>query len=57
MRPANLTNDGARNNSLAWSPDGQKIAYDSIRDGNREIYVVAATARPASRTKGAASRH
>ncbi len=34
---ANLLDD---NNNPAWSPDGTKIAYDSMRDGNRDIYVM-----------------
>jgi D-alanyl-D-alanine carboxypeptidase len=25
---------------LVWSPDGRKIAFESLRDGNGEIYVV-----------------
>jgi len=25
-----------------WSPDGQWIAFTTARDGNREVYVVAA---------------
>jgi dipeptidyl aminopeptidase/acylaminoacyl peptidase len=24
----------------AWSPDGSRIAFDSTRDGNREVYVI-----------------
>jgi TolB protein len=24
----------------SWSPDGEKIAFDSDRDGNSEIYVM-----------------
>ncbi|HEX2053467.1 MAG TPA: hypothetical protein VHJ78_07065, partial [Actinomycetota bacterium] len=24
----------------AWSPDGSKIAFDSVRDENREIYTM-----------------
>jgi TolB protein len=26
----------------AWSPDGQRIAFTSARDGNLEIYVIQA---------------
>jgi TolB protein len=26
--------------TLAWSPDGRKLAFVSLRDGNREIYVM-----------------
>jgi Tol biopolymer transport system component len=29
-----------RNHAPAWSPDGQKIAFASVRDGNQEIYVM-----------------
>ena len=25
---------------LAWSPDGRKIAFQSMRDGNGEVYVM-----------------
>ena len=24
----------------AWSPDGQRIAFDSVRDNDREIYIM-----------------
>jgi dipeptidyl aminopeptidase/acylaminoacyl peptidase len=30
----------SRNLSAAWSPDGTQIAFETNRDGNREIYVV-----------------
>ena len=35
-----LTNHPAFDGILAWSPDGAKIAFDSDRDGNSEIYVM-----------------
>ena len=35
--PALLTDDGF---SPAWSPDGTKIAFASLRDGNSEIYTM-----------------
>lgn len=35
-----LTFKGKNNNSLAFSPDGRKIAFVSDRDGNNEIYVM-----------------
>jgi hypothetical protein len=38
--PVRLTNNSARDESPAWSPDGLKIAFVSTRDGNREIYVM-----------------
>ena len=25
---------------MSWSPDGSKIAFDSDRDGNCEVYVM-----------------
>ena len=37
----NLTNNIADDHNSAWSPDGQKIAFESDRDGsNEEIYVM-----------------
>jgi TolB protein len=34
-----LTHDSAVDDYPLWSPDGSKIAFDSYRDGNRDIYV------------------
>ncbi len=38
-----LTNNPAYDESAAWSPDGSKIAFDSDRDGNFEVYVMNAS--------------
>ena len=35
-----LTDNGAADELPAWSPDGRRIAFDSNRDGNREVYVM-----------------
>ena len=32
----------AQDSDPAWSPDGTKIAFDTDRDGNYEIYVMSA---------------
>ena len=37
---ANLTNNSADDSNPAWSPDGARIAFDSDRDGDGEIYVM-----------------
>jgi Tol biopolymer transport system component len=29
-----------RGHSARWSPDGEKISFQSSRDGNHEIYVM-----------------
>ncbi len=36
----NLTNNCAYDANFSWSPDGKKIAFHSLRDGNLEIYVM-----------------
>ena len=43
----NLTNNAGRHysarrspDSARWSPDGSRIAFESVRDGNDEIYVM-----------------
>ena len=36
----NLTHDAGDDWSPAWSPDGQRIAFASNRDGNDELYVM-----------------
>ena len=36
----NLTSNATSDGSPAWSPDGQRIAFASNRDGNSEIYVM-----------------
>ncbi|NJN95882.1 MAG: hypothetical protein HC875_18135 [Anaerolineales bacterium] len=37
-----LSPEGEDDTAPVWSPDGQNIAFVSTRDGNREVYVVAA---------------
>ena len=35
-----LTSDAANDQEAAWSSDGTKIAFSTVRDGNWEIYVM-----------------
>jgi Tol biopolymer transport system component len=38
--PVNLTNNPAMDGHAVWSPDGTRIAFNSSRDGNVEIYLM-----------------
>ena len=40
--PQRLTRHEANDRYPAWSPDGERIAFESDRDGNFEIYVMSA---------------
>jgi TolB protein len=42
VRPLTETSTGTVSRDAAWSPDRQKIAFTSIRDGNHEVYVMGA---------------
>ena len=35
-----LTTSTANENAPRWSPDSSKIAFQTLRDGNYEIYVM-----------------
>ena len=54
--PTRLTRNSAWDWRPAWSPDGTQIAFDSDRDGNDEIYVMAADgSQPTRLTRNSAS--
>jgi len=38
--PVNISHDAANDLRPAWSPDGTRIAFQTDRDGNLEIYVM-----------------
>ena len=38
--PSRLTTNLAQDYNPTWSPDGNRIAFQSDRDGNTEIYVM-----------------
>ena len=40
VAPTRLTYNDANDGSATWSPDGRRIAFDSKREGNWEIYVM-----------------
>ena len=38
--PVRLTTSAGFDENPSWSPGGKRIAFDSMRDGNLEIYVM-----------------
>ena len=38
--PIRLTHHDAWDGTPSWSPDGRRIAFQSWRDGNWEVYVM-----------------
>jgi hypothetical protein len=40
LEPPTALTSGAPNGHPAWSPDGSRIVFTSLRDGDREIYVM-----------------
>ena len=39
-RPTRITNNAAADFEPSWSPDGKRLAFYTLRDGNYEIYVM-----------------
>ena len=35
-----ITRSSTRDEDAIWSPDGKYIAFQSVRDGNFEVYIV-----------------
>ena len=46
---ANITNNPASDGAPAWSPDGSRIAFQTDRDGDLEIYTMTPTGGSPSR--------
>ena len=44
-----LTSNGADDLSPVWSPDGKRIAFTSLRNGNYDIYVMDAAGNHTTR--------
>jgi Tol biopolymer transport system component/GNAT superfamily N-acetyltransferase len=38
--PRRITNAAGDDRSGTWSPDGRRLAFDSTRDGNTELYLI-----------------
>jgi Tol biopolymer transport system component len=54
--PVNVTDRRGADGSPSWSPDGARIAFASERDGNLEIYTIAADGKgPVNLTNNRAS--
>ena len=52
LRVTSIVDDEARNFHARPSPDGERIAFDSDRDGERAVYVADATGRNVRRVSG-----
>lgn len=50
-----LTANASFDGSVAWSPDGSKLAFSSFRDGNYEIYSMSADGSAQTRLTSTAS--
>jgi Tol biopolymer transport system component len=40
--PVRITDAAGDDRSGSWSPDGERLVFDTTRDGNTELYIVAA---------------